>query len=528
MTDFISRLEQVRAGYNEERTRHRFLLDAYTGGGGFQGRFQDPLNNLWGAASSIYHTALTTSTSYRNQAYTTETYLDRFPRESDERFQARCESSVYWNYVAPLTDLNLSYIFRKEFAALNRPDPVAEWRNDVDGKGQTFNEFKPLCALRAFVLGYCPTVVDLPLAPRDDEGNVLELTRAIARDSGSQPRVVPLFPANILDWECDEGGGFTWLKHRTDHIFRQDPFSDPQAFSRFTIWYQDRVQVFEVWQQSGNRIHREITPPEGAPHPFGEVPVAILRNKPAPDDPILGIPMYGEVANANRDLFNKLSERSDYFRSAVFAILVLACREDAGEPVLGSGNGLTIDPDQAREHYYLSPDGSVGSQFRDLINDIITEIYRQARVEYTTGSKASVSGESKRFTFQQQNRLLSDFAGQIAKWEEHIDLLVGRALGVGEEALMEHTVVPPKDFDIEDMQLELQLTMDAISLNLGDTAETMLRGKVTEQLLPNLSDDDKASILSEQEAIPAEQAAQAALAATVLQDGEDGEDDEAA
>ena len=35
-------LERTRSGYEDERVWHTFLMDAYTGGGGFQGSVRQP------------------------------------------------------------------------------------------------------------------------------------------------------------------------------------------------------------------------------------------------------------------------------------------------------------------------------------------------------------------------------------------------------------------------------------------------------------------------------------------------------
>lgn len=537
MPDLLEQLEQTRPGYDEERQWHRFLLDAYSGTGGFTGSVRSTPAGFWGAAAEIYSTAVLPldEVSRRTDVFT---YLDRFPREDIEKFNRRVQGAHYPNYIAPLTDLKMSFMLRKPLLVDGRPPPVEDWREDTDGRGTTWDELKSDIVLRAAVVGWCPVVIDMPPAPRNVDGSPLLLTRAVANELGLRPTAVPLFPGNLVDYQTDDHGSFMWAKVRTDHMEQPDPFAERMFFERYTIWWPDRFEQYEVTKDSrnGKKLVLQTTPPTA--HDFGEVPVAILRNKPSPDDPVKGVPMHGQESVEARALFNRQSELDEHMRGQVFAVLVLAAEEneERGEVTIGTDNGLYLDPQANNQHYFLAPPGSVAEAYEKRLDVTVDEIYRQARVEFIrpTTSRQSVSGIARKFEFAQTDRLLADLASQCARFEEHIDQLVGRALGVSEDVLDGITVTPPATFDIEDLATDLEIAVTAIDqLSIGPTAERLLRGRVIEHLLPNLHDEDKAQIDADLVKLEQERANQAqidqALAASLQAAPDDeGDDDEPA
>jgi hypothetical protein len=139
--ELIRALEARREGYREELAWHRFLFDCYTGAGGFEGREKRPPSETWGSAATIYATP--------------ESHLTRHPREDDAKYLRRRESAHFPNYVEPLTDLKLSYLLRKRATVDGRPESIESWREDVDGRGTTFEELRPVVALRAAIFGWC-------------------------------------------------------------------------------------------------------------------------------------------------------------------------------------------------------------------------------------------------------------------------------------------------------------------------------------------------------------------------------------
>ena len=76
----LDSLRRTRDDFEDEFTFHRFLLDAYTGTGGFCGRVKPPAVGALGWAAETYARACL-SYAMPSTSDDSTSYLDRFPRE---------------------------------------------------------------------------------------------------------------------------------------------------------------------------------------------------------------------------------------------------------------------------------------------------------------------------------------------------------------------------------------------------------------------------------------------------------------
>lgn len=506
------KLLRKRDGYEVERDWHRFLIDAYQGTGGFEGRIRRPNSEL-GSAASCYACS-----------HETESYLDRYHREDEEKFSSRCAVAHYLNYVGALTELKVTFMLRKNFDIEGLPDELAEWRANADGEGNSMERVRKRVATWAAVLGWVPTPVDMPVLP---EGL---LTRAQAGDV--LPRVSLMFPANLAHWALDEAE-LRWAKLLAEYSELEEWDADePREFARVTIWHPDRFEVWEV-ERDENGGERKVG--EG-PHAFGQVPIPVCRHKEAEGVPIFGLPMHGDVALEARRLFNLVSEFDETLRAHGFPTLVLA--EEIGDPTdepdggddrtVGTRNALLLDQNASQKHYYLEMSGAIAAAFEKRIENTIREIYRMARVAYEKASGNEESGIARKHAFAATNAAIADFAGNIASWERDVYILVGRGMGISEEKLQAIRVTAPSDFDIEDLDAEMKRLLEALNARLGQTAEKMIRLHIARRVLPNLGDDVEAQIADELDDQARDDAAMTAYRRSALGDdeGDDGDDDE--
>lgn len=510
----LQALERKRSDYDAECEWHSFLLDSYTGAGGYQGSIRQPLVGWWGAAAERY----ARDTLQRNDApFRQRTYLDRYPREDEEKFKARLEVAHLWNYVGPLTDLKLSYFLRKGINYQNQPPDISAWREDVDGHGASWDELRPLVALLAATLGWCPVLLDMdPAMPGESV--------AQARERGAgRPRAIPLVPSNLVDWSHD-GYRFAWAKVRTDHVEQTGWDAEPERVCTYRIWSPTTVATYEVREPEGRE--RYVRDLGESPHPFGEVPIAIFRHAPLPGDRIRGLPMHAAPARAQKRLYNLLSELDEHMRSQVFAVLVLARKgENGGEITLGVDNALTLDPEASQKHYYMSPDSGVAATYEKRIESTISEgIYRPARVEYARATASAVSGVARAYEFAQTNRAIADFASEWARGEERMDRLAWAGMGRDPRALESYSAQAPQDFGVEDLAAELERTIMAVSeAGLGPTMVKRLRLRLAEHLDPQMPPDVRKVVESELDEVAEQEAVDRAMAREMAAAGARGE-----
>lgn len=501
-------LERTRDGYEDERQWLTFLLDAYTGAGGFQGSVRQPDASWWGAAATRYAPF---NSAYSSRAETLPaTYLDRFPREDQPKFRSRIEVAHYWNFVGPLTDLKLSYLLRKGFTYHEQPETLGEWREDIDGRGTSWDELRPLVALMTALWGWTPVLVDMDPA---EEG----MSRAQAREAGvGRPRAIPLTPGNLVDWSHD-GKAFAWAKVRTDHVEQEAWNAKPVQVSEYRIWTPTDVTRYEVRREEGKDAH--VVSHGTNVHSFGQVPIAIFRHARVPGDAVRGLPMHSGPSIGSKRLFNLLSELDELLRSQTFAVLVLAKEEgDGGEISLGVDNALPLDPEAKQKHYYMAPDGASVEAYEKRIEATIREgIYRPARVEFDRPSGQAVSGIARAYSFSQTNRAIADFAGEFARGEAWMDAIAHAGLGGSPGELESYDVQAPGDFDVEDLTTEIDNVTKALSLKLGETMGKRLKLRIVGHFDPDMPSDERATIEAELDAI-AEEDAQARAAMLELGD----------
>jgi len=514
---FLDRLRETRADRAQEIDAHRFLLEAYSGTGGFSPVLAPPPASWWGASALDY--ARDPLAGVGSQSAAPWSWLDRYPREDDRKFSARVQVAHYPNYVEPLTDLKCSYVLREAYSVSEEPPAVTAWRANVDGDETTWDEWLPDLVSEAAVVGWVPVLVDSPPLA---EG----LSLAQSEDVGGGPTVTALHPSNLLDWSA-RGSVFEWVKIRTDHEERSSWDSECVKVERYAIWTATDCTVVRVVKREGEEAAID-GPPVVYTHGFGRVPLAILRHASG-SDALRGRPMHWSVSQENKRLFNLVSEQDEHLRANVFALLVVPGRSGPGGDVdVGAQNGIEIDPDQKNIPYYLAPQESIARTYDTKIEATIREIHRIGRVEFSRPTAAAVSGVAREYEFEQTNRALSSFAQNIARFQLDIADLVGTAFRLDRAVRRKQRVDPPRSFAVQDLEREIKIAMDAITLKLGQHAEGIIRKKLVSRILPNLTTTDREAIEGEIDAL----AVQAEQERAVLMEGlaskpDPGEDDPA-
>lgn len=470
-------LERTRATYAAERTWHRFLLDSYTGGGGYRGRFGSPDSEM-GSAARAYPSCA-------------DSYLDKYPREDDAKFKRRQAVAHYVNYVEPLTDLKVGLALGKPFMVENLPKEIEDWKSNVDGKGTKFEAMRERLAHRAALVGWAPVIVDTP--PRQEGVTTL----AQARELGIAPRLIPLYPANLTEWKHTDGE-LDWLKVRADFCERATFRDDETKYSLIDYWEPGTVTRFKVIE--GKVASEEL-------HAIGgRIPLTVLRHKPAEEDSMIGLPMNGQVAVEGRRLFNIISALDESLDASAFPLLVKVddlgddtdAPEGGSEVVVGAGNALLLQPDSSQKHYYLAVPADVYAAYERRAMETVREMFRMARVEFVrpAGSQ-NESGIARKHAFQQTNSAVHAFAKQIAGWEQDTYIAVGRLIGKSEDELSKIRVIAPDDFDVEDIEGLLARLEKALTLKLGSIFEAILKKRAVQEMAPNLDPKDLAAVNQE-------------------------------
>lgn len=527
--DLVKKLLSKRASYQADLEWEKFLMDAYAGTGGFQGRVRMPLAGFWGAGAELYGRA--SGTSYAGSTADEaqiDTYLDRYPREEAPKFARRAAIANYPNPVEPVVDIKLSYLHRKPMtrAGVDQED-VAAFLTDADGHGKGWDEvLGDTVHVRAEVHGACPVLFDMPAAPDD-----APLTKARARELGITPRAIPLFGAQIYDWHFEDGA-LDSVKIGTFYDERADLLSEPVCVHRVTIWYRDVVETYEIVKENGNgqdTVRSEVS----RPNPWGVVPLLVCVHKPG-QLPLRGLSAIGSIAKLAKRLLNYLSELDEHLRSTTFALLQVPTNDPdkLGAVLGGSGNALPLKTDSSVEYKFIAPDTSVPVVYEKRIEQTEKAIKSIARTEYgSNDAKTAKSGMSRAFEFENMNRSIADTARHFARFDQSALRLVAKMAGASDDDVEKILVTPPTKFDVEELANELEQALQAKTLGLGPTANAEMAKRLVRQLLPNLDPKllEKIDREIDEQALAAEQAAATMreIAETALEDPDaEAEDDD--
>lgn len=494
MDDLLKQLRATRADYDDESEHHRFLLDTLCGTGGYKGRVGPAPISILGWAADAYSNLTTAQLLSAEQRSTRRSWLNQFAREDDAKFNARIDVSHYVNYTAPILETLLAYLGKEEMNRDKVPPAVLDWMENVDGHGQSWDLLMhEVVRPRAAGLGWCPVLFDRPQVS-EGEG---EISQARAKELDLTPRAIPLYPINVLDWEVDASGEITAVKIRVCYKKRATLLEPAVTEEVYSLWYADRCERYVVTIRP-NEHQPSVGPLLTIPHDYGRVPLVIFRAKPATEDKVRGASIVGDVANANRRIFNLDSELDDFLRNSCFPILGVPVADQAtsnvGEIIAGNGSAMGIPHDSRHGLHYVAPPASVSEAIEKRREVLVREVYRAARVEFAKPSGVTTSGIARAYEFEQTNRRLGEIAQSFARGEEEGLTLAAQLLGVSDTGL---TVTSPADFSVEDLTSDIANITGAIELGIGATAETELKRRLVRRMLPNTPSETSEAIEAE-------------------------------
>lgn len=403
---------------------YRFLLDAYLGTGGF-------------ADGS---------------------YLIPYPRETEEKLKRRRELAFYPNFVKKIVDTFVNTVFSTPPARKDLPDEYTAYIQNTDRKNTYIDEFMKNLLRLSLIYGSVFVVIDK------------ENTQARTRAEESLPYAVVLTPDAIENIEADEFGNITSITIKTTY-----------GFLTFTE---------EDWIKSKDKDLKQVI--EQGKHALGKLPVIHVswRESLLPTE-IPVQPFILEIARLNRDLYNAISELREILRATTFPVFTLPVKDlNTLEEIrrqgitVGTENVIIYNPEGGGRPDYIAPSPEPIKVYLEYINMLIELIYKSVNLEFVLGTSQQKSGVALEFEFQDLNRMLSGFASRMEAIEYQIADLVMRWYDKEFDGVINYK----KEFSFRDVERELKLAYDALSLNISPTFEIELKKNIVRLLLDEVDD----------------------------------------
>lgn len=417
--------------------------------------------------------------AYRGDGgYADGSYLIRHPRETDDKFARRQQLARYLNYPRKVVDAYRGTLFARP---AQRAGESAVWQAlqlNADGRGGQIDDLMRRAALLAMLLGTVYIVVDRPAGTsRTRADDLKRLPYAVLRKPAEAAALTlgPLGEIERLVFVEAGDGGMSYGA------------AIPRSRAlRYRGWDRER------WWISADLAGTEVlSGPDGQPlegaHGCGRVPALRLHSTELLElTDERAAPWAEGVVALSDDLFNLWSEQRDLLRSQTFSILTLPFKDPSEVDRLRE-SGLTLSTENALPYssdggghpaYVAPPDGPV-TAYRETIRDTVARLYELANLEFTGGVQSS--GVALGFHLRAADDTLSLLAQSLEQAEIEMGRLACRWMGEtpGEDL----RVVYPRAFQVQDLAARLAEDMDALTMELGETAGRLIRGRAARRVL---------------------------------------------
>jgi hypothetical protein len=471
-------LARVHPDYTTWTRTWKILLDAYDGTGGFL----------------------------------TGSYIWRFPRELQEKYEQRAEQARYHNFVETLVDLYVRYVFSQKVVRSAEDDGLTAWWADVDGRGTDIESFLRGALAEALASGHSGILMD--------KAQAVPLGPAKADDPTGEPYLVRYAPLDIRDWQV------------TRDLLEAVKLVEPIAPDMLEAESDSDLDLqYLIWDATGwARYDEKGAFLVGANVTLGAPPLVLLRPKPSHRYRWIGKPLIN--ANVVLALFNRGSEEDVVLRDQAFSLFVVEVPAtadpsavEAVKAQIGGDVGTTSAMVVQGTAKYETPSTEVPPMIRESAAACVRELYRAAHLRFEKDGLQKETAEAIRLANAELNQMLNGLASELTRvelalarlyfgWTTNDQAAAARAFEAADVS-----ITYPREFFTQDLLVELQTWAEALKFGLGDTFEKRLKKRVLAKLEPDLDQATKDTIEAEIDAAPTrdERAAQMQTEAGAMQ-----------
>jgi hypothetical protein len=432
-----------------------FLADSWDGSGGYS----PPLDEI--LESGTYGSTMNLE---EFPTWKGSSYVDRFPRESLEKYRSRVRRAHYVNIPRTVGDTICGFLLSREPTRNTTHETLLRFEEDADGLGHSWDDLlRNEIARRLWLFASPLILVDRPAYEADSKLD----------EPGTYATILP--PQMLYDWETDAAGELLWAKLVENRTECEGAAAERVTYALATEWTR------EGWTRWRMDEDKDVQPYEigSGTHPCGRVPLVVGSMCRPIGQSILGTSESFEICQETRKLYNYQSLLDDHLYGQVFAVLAVTKPElsQQGGFKLGTDNALMIP--SGGQASYIAPPQSVSETLFKAIEQCIRRIYRAARLEFTLRDTGQAeSGVSRQYEFSATNRALCSMAAELARIEREVKRMVLAWEGVDGEAadtaVAESTPMWPDNYDVRDLEREMKIALDAMTLPIGETARKKL------------------------------------------------------
>jgi hypothetical protein len=400
---------------------------------------------------------------YRNAGH-----LTKYVNESAGEYTARLESTPLQNHCNSVISVYNSFLFRnpptRSFGSIENLPELADFLNDADMDGRSFNAFMKDVATHASIFGHAWIIVAKPYVGAQTRGDEME--------QGVRPYVNMLSPLVVLDWSWKRMPNGRYVLDYFKYV--EDVNGDVTTCKE---WTPELIRTVIIDDENQAVIDTMVEP-----NGLGKIPAIIAYNKRSIMRGI-GISDIADIADAQKYIYNALSEVEQSIRLDSHPSLVKTPETNAG---VGAGAIIHMpeNMDPGLKPYVLDFQGASVDKILATIEKTVESVDKMANtgaVRATTSR--SMSGVAMETEFQLLNARLSEKGDALELAEEQIWKCWAEYMGYTWDGIVEY----PDSFNLRDTQNDLELYVKAQEAKVG--SETFKR-ELQKQIAKTVIEDE--------------------------------------
>ena len=379
----------------------------------------------WKLAADAYHAT---------GGFSDGSYLDKYPRESDDKFEERKKVAYYDTAFRQKIQRYVGYLYRQRPVRVSKDKLIRLIFDDADKMGNSADVFFSGFAHDAKVRGAMLLLVDMP---KDVPG-----TLAQQLEDRAVPYFVAIEPERIVSYKIDKFGRFEWIEFG-DVIDNSTP-KKPDDKKKVTRYYDK-----EGWKvKDGDEVLDSGT------YDIGVCPVIPFSE--TGKFPAIGeFTQIGELAKRH---YNLTSELDEILRAQTFSLLTIQAESPKDVQIdIGTDNAISYGANMERPDF-IAPPAAPAETYQKKIKAIEDRI--NAIAYDTTTSSGAESGISLEIKFQGLNGSLSNFAMRMNDLERRAYAIALRYIKSTKDVEISY----PTEFNIVDVEQEVRVLDDVKQL----------------------------------------------------------------
>lgn len=446
-------------------------------------------------------------------------YIPKHEREPQASYERRIKELYSFGYSKSVVKILTFHLFNKppigrQLKALENDEIWEMFFRDSNLRGDHYDIVIRGISLYASILGHVGVLIDRPSGTYK--------TKKDQKDSKVYPYIATYQPAAILDWEFGKDENkrpiLKMVKLLDDdgtyRIWTREEWATFVIEEQQSVYSQPNTSVTVVNENGPSPAQRvsigtgteKATKTGEGPNPLGEIPFFWFYNLKSDETPI-GESDIEDISRIDLSIIKNASQIEEIINFAAFPMMLKPklpadpTRTDQSiqEDEVSVQSVQEFDPEypESKPEWMKTEVEPAINAILQTIGKKVEEIYRAANIGGITSTETSrqaKSGIALKTEFQMLNSSLVTKAINLEKAENRILEFFLKWEKVWEKLKNEVHMGRSKNFDTEEIAVDLANALTAKTVVVSRTFNALLQKQTARQVLPSMSEDEQMDV----------------------------------